>query len=70
MIFNKITKFAEYPKQWTIEHQIALAKVFPPETEDELRNISKTPFLSRVYESFVGGWLMPFILDPGQCGLK
>ena len=73
MIFNKITEFAEYPSSGKLNTKIALAKVFPPETEDELRNISKTPFLSRVYESFVGGWLMPFIkpfLDPGQCGLK
>ena len=40
---------------------------------DELRNIAKTPFLSKVYESFVGGWLLTNIkpyLDPGQCGLK
>ena len=73
IIFNQITKFAVYPAQWKIEHQIALGKVPSPETEDELRNIAKTPFLSKVYESFVGGWLLPIIkpyLDPGQCGLK
>ena len=38
-----------------------------------LQNLAKTPFLSKVYESFVGGWLLPIIkpfLDPGQCGLK
>jgi hypothetical protein len=73
IIFNQITNCAVYPAQWKIEHQIALAKVPSPETEDELRNIAKTPFLSKVYESFVGGWLLPIIkpyLDPGQCGLK
>ena len=73
MIFNQITQCAEYPTMWKIEHQIALEKVSPPETEDDLRNIAKTPFLSKVYESFVGGWLLPIIqpyLDPGQCGLK
>ena len=72
-IFNTITSSAEYPKPWKIEYQIALPKVYPPENEDELRNIAKTPFLSKVYESFVGGWLLPIIkpfLDPGQCGLK
>ena len=44
-----------------------------PDTEDQLRNIAKTRFLSKVYESFVGGRLIPIIkpyLDPGQCGLK
>ena len=44
-----------------------------PETLDDLRNISKTYFLSKVYESYVGGWLIPIIkpyLDPNQCGLK
>ena len=72
-IYNKITKTALFPTQWKIEFQIPLPKVFPPENEDQLRNISKTPFFSKVYESFVGGWLLPIIqpyLDPGQCGLK
>ena len=72
-IYNKISKSALFPSQWKIEHQIALPKVSPPESEDDLRNIAKTPFLSKVYESFVGGWLLPIIkpfLDPGQCGLK
>ena len=73
MIYNRITECAVFPPQWKIEQQIALPKVSPPETEDELRNIVKTPFLSKVYESFVGGWLLPIIkpyLDTGQCGLK
>ena len=72
-IYNKISKYAIFPSQWKIEHQIALPKVSPPESEDDLRNIANTPFLSKVYESFVGGWLLPIIkpfLDPGQCGLK
>ena len=73
MIFNQITEEANYPSMWKIEHQIALSKVPMPETVDDLRNIAKTPFLSKVYESFIGEWLLPIIkpyLDPGQCGLK
>ena len=73
IIYNQITQCAVFPSQWKVEHQIALPKVSPPESEDQLRNIAKTPFLSKVYESFVGGWLLPIIkpyLDPGQCGLK
>ena len=72
-IFNKITARAEYPGQWKIEEQLALPKVQPPENEDELRNIAKKNFFSKVYESIIGGWLLPIIkpfLDPGQCGLK
>ena len=72
-IFNKITTSSVYPSQWKVEHQIALPKSYPPESEDQLRNLAKTPFFSKVYESFVGGWLLQFIqpyLDPGQCGIK
>ena len=73
IIFNRITTTAEFPSQWKIENQIAIPKSYPPESEDDLRNIAKTPFLSKVYESIVGNWLIPIIqpfLDPGQCGLK
>ena len=73
IIFNMITVSADFPTQWKVEHQIAIPKSYPPENEDDLRNLAKTPFLSKVYESFIGGWLLPIIkpfLDPGQCGLK
>ena len=70
-IFNSITSSAVYPEQWKIEHQLPVPKVYPPLSEDDLRNIAKTPFLSKIYESFIAGWLLPIIqpfLDPGQCG--
>ena len=73
LIFNQITQTAVFPDAWKIEYQIPIPKVFPPECEDDLRNIAKTAFLSKIYESFVGSWLLPIIkpyLDPGQCGLK
>ena len=73
IIFNQITRTADFPAAWKIEHQIPIPKVVPPECEDDLRNIAKTAFLSKIYESFVGSWLLPIIkpyLDPGQCGLK
>ena len=72
-IYNQITRCATFPGQWKIEHQIPIPKVSQPMDEDDLRNISKTPFFSKVYESFVGGWLLPLIkpfLDPGQFGMK
>ena len=41
----------------------------PPTCEDELRNISGIPFLSKVYEIF-RNWLLPIdpYLDPVNCG--
>ena len=71
VIFNKITKSGEYPRQWVTEYQLPIPKVNPPMVEDDLRNISGTAFFSKVYESFIAKWLFPFIelfLDPGQCG--
>ena len=73
IVFNEITRTSTYPSKWKIEHQIAIPKKFPPENEDDLRNIAKTPFLSKVYESFLAQWLLDTIkpyLDPQQCGLK
>ena len=73
LIFNKITQSKLYPSQWKVENQIPIPKVYPPESENDLRNIAKTQFLSKVYESFVADWLLPIIqpfLDPGQCGMK
>ena len=73
LIFNSITRTAEYPLNWKTEYQVPIPKVVPPKNEEELRNIAKTPFLSKVYESFVAEWLLGFIkpyLDPNQCGMK
>ena len=73
VIFNKITTSSVYPGQWKVEHQVPIPKVDIPESEDQLRNIAKTAFFSKVYESFVAEWLMKVIkpyFDPGQCGVK
>ena len=73
IIFNSVTRSSSYPSRWKTEHQIPIPKVQSPESEDDLRNIAKTPFLSKVYESFLAQWLLSAIkpyLDPSQCGLK
>ena len=70
-IFNRMIETAEYPRQWVVEYQIAIPKVQPPSSEDETRNIASTSFFSKIFESFIGDWIFPFIapfLDPGQCG--
>ena len=70
-IFNAITVTGEYPRQWVVEHQTPIPKVVPPTCEDDLRNISGTPFFSKVYETFLSDWLLPIVtphLDPANCG--
>ena len=72
-IYNNIVSTSVYPSLWKVEHQVPIPKQNMPETEEHLRNISKTPFFSKVFESFIGEWLMNVIkpyFDPGQCGVK
>ena len=66
-IFNVILSSAVYPSSWKVEHQVPIPKVDLPENEDQLRNIAKTPYFSKVFESFVAEWLLLHIkpyLDP------
>ena len=54
-----------------VEHQTPIPKLYPPLSEEDLRNISGTQFFSKVYESFLSDWLMPIVqpfLDPANCG--
>ena len=62
-IIRKIVKTGEWPRQWKLEHIVPIGKVPLPETEDDLRPISLTPFFSKVTEHFVVMWLMEFIKD-------
>ena len=58
---------------WVKESQVTIPKVFPHNSEDDLRPLSKTFFFSKVYEAFLFDWLLPFILpymDQGQYGMK
>ena len=53
VIYKSILKTFQYPRQWVIEYQLPLPKSYPPSSEDELRNITKTSFSSKVFESFL-----------------
>ena len=53
----------EWPTHWKIEHITPIGKVAMPESEDDLRPISLTPFFSKVAEHFVVAWLLEFIGD-------
>ena len=52
IIFRNIVKTGHWPKPWRIEHGIPLQKVSNPETEDQLRIISLTSYLSKVMEHY------------------
>ena len=62
-IISNIVKSGQWPTQWKQECVTAISKVPIPETENDLRPISLTPFFSKVTEHFVVMWLMDFIGD-------
>ena len=70
-IFNAILRKKVYPTQWKIEYGIPIEKWKNPVSEENLRVISKTAFLSKIFEAFVVEWLLGYIkpfLDPNQFG--
>ena len=62
-IINSITATGKWPSQWKLEHIVPIGKMTSPETEDDLRPISLTPFFSKVTEHFVVMWLLSYIKD-------
>ena len=60
-IVSNIVKSGEWPSHWKLEHVVPIAKIPMPESEDDLRPISLTPFFSKVTEHFVVMWLLEFI---------
>ena len=71
IIFRNIIKSGHWPKSWKVEYGTPLQKENNPVTEEQLRIISLTNFLSKVMEQFVITWLMEYVgdkLDWGQYG--
>ena len=62
-IFRKIAKTGKWPNRWKMEHGIPLKKTSEPKSENEVRIISLTPFLSKIFERVVADWLLKFISD-------
>ena len=72
-IFNTILGTQKYPKHRKVENGVIIQKSKPPSSEDDLRVISKTPFMSKLLEAFISEWLLKIIspyLDPDQYGQK
>ena len=62
-IFNNIVKTGAWPTRWKEERGIPLNKVKPkqPKNEEELRVISLTPFLSKIFESIIMDLLLKIV---------
>ena len=73
-IFNKMIQSGKWPRQWVKEETIVLSKLEAskmPQSEDDLRSISKTAWVSKLCENMLANFILPVIdsfLDPGQCG--
>ena len=72
-IFNKTIQSATWPEQWKQEQVNVIPKspTLVVKSEEELRNLAKTAFLSKLLESLLCDYIMPIVnpyLDPGQCG--
>ena len=71
LIFRNIVQSGHWPKPWRVEYGTPLKKQDNPVTEDQIRIISLTNYLSKVFEQFVIDWLLEYVgpqLDWGQYG--
>jgi hypothetical protein len=71
-IFNTSIQQATVPLQWKSANVVPVPKVKPIRSIDsDIRPISLTPTLSKILESFIGGWMLEIIgdkFDPKQFG--
>ena len=70
-IFRNIVSTGHWPKPWRTEYGTPLQKEPNPQTEDQLRIISLTNYLSKVFEQYVMTWLLEYVgnqMDWGQYG--
>ena len=66
-IFRNIVKTGHWPKPWRTEYGTPLQKEVNPVTEDQLRIISLTNYLSKVFEQYVMLWLLEYIGNQMDC---
>ena len=69
ILFNSIFASGQWPQRWKEETTVVIPKMGCPESMADCRNISCTPFLSKVLESIILGDLRANIPeDPAQYG--
>ena len=57
-VINSIVGQGQYPEIWKIEMVSPMAKVFPPQTVEELRKISGLKNFSKITEKIIGDWMI------------
>jgi len=63
-IFNSSIKEGIVPSIWKRANVVAIPKIKPPKSiEQDLRPISLTPTISKIFESIVGKWMLDAIGD-------
>jgi len=70
-IFNLITKFGDYPSIWKNGYVTPIPKKDAPNDFSGIRPITMTLEFSKVYVSFLAGWLkkqVKVLVDPRQSG--
>ena len=70
-IYNSATLDGEWPTHWKHEYITPVPKVYPPQTVDDLRRISGTKNLSKLYEALLSETIVRDIassIDPCQFG--
>ena len=56
-LYNSITSTFEWPERWKVEYVTPIPKKNIPESCNDLRNISCTELVSKIYESYVLEWI-------------
>ena len=70
-IYNTATLGGTWPNIWKYEYVTPVPKVFPPASVDDLRKISGTKNLSKIYESLLSDYIIKDMnpkIDPSQFG--
>ena len=63
-IFNVSIRTGTFPTMWKQGNVTPIPKVVPPASiHNDLRPISLTPTVSKIFESFVGQWILELIAD-------
>ena len=70
-ILREAVRSHEWPAAYKLEYHIPLKKIPTPLTEDDLRGIGLTSWVSKQLERLVLNWIWPYVkphMDPDQMG--
>ena len=70
-IFREAITSHTWPSAYKKEYHLPICKVPVPQSEDDLRNLGLTPFLSKRLEWLLINWIWPYVsphIDPDQLG--